>query len=501
MVQKLDKNLLGNAPDTVSVPSYDRAVLNAGIVHIGVGNFHRAHQAIYLDRLFNLGLDFDWAILGAGVKSYDETMRTNLESQDWLSTIVELDPDGLTARVCGAMIDFVDVDPTALIEALARPEIRIVSLTITEGGYYVDAIDGCFNNNHPDIVDDINHPDDPKSVFGILIAGLMKRRAAGIPAFTVMSCDNLPGNGEVARQAVLGLAKEISSDVYEWIEGHVAFPNGMVDCITPATGDRERQLVADRFGIDDASPVVCEPFRQWVLEDCFPAGRPALEKVGVEFVEDVAPYELMKLRILNGGHAAIAYPAAILGIHYVHEAMADPEIRGFLQTLETNEIIPIVPEVPGVDFKNYLASIQERFSNGEVGDTISRLCLDGSNRQPKFIFPSITDRLKLGLSIKGLALEVALWCRFCAGSDDSGKPIEVPDENAERLKEHALRAKDKPCSFLEMVDIFGPLAKETEFKSEFSSALHSLWNEGCRTTLANYIENHASSPVENYHAG
>lgn len=500
MQQKLTHSLLSNPPASVVVPSYNRTALSAGILHIGVGNFHRAHQAVYLDQLFDLGVDHDWAIIGAGVKSYDQTMRVKLGDQDWLSTIVELDPDGLTARICGSMIDFVDVDPAALIEALARPEIRIVSLTITEGGYYVDAVDGGFNKNHPDILYDIEHPDAPQSVFGILIAGLAKRKAVGSPAFTIMSCDNLPGNGHVAQQAMLGLARELSPEIAEWIESEVAFPNGMVDCITPATGERERALVAEQFGIIDASPVVCEPFRQWVLEDNFPSGRPALEKVGVEFVHDVAPYELMKLRILNGGHAAIAYPAALLGFHYVHDAMADPDICAFLQNLEVDEIIPIVPLVPGVDFQNYLESIQQRFSNAAVGDTISRLCLDGSNRQPKFIFPSITDRLEAGLPIKGLALEVALWARFCAGIDDAGNPIDIPDESADRLKDHAMRARANPCAFLEMADIFGPLAENTTFRKEFEIALQSLWNDGCRNTLSAYVTENDYSTMEHHRA-
>ncbi|PCI04153.1 MAG: mannitol dehydrogenase [Hyphomicrobiales bacterium] len=500
MQQKLNLNLLSNPPASVAVPSYNRAALSAGILHIGVGNFHRAHQGIYLDQLFNQGTDHDWAIIGAGVKSYDATMREKLVDQDWLTTIVELDPNGLTAKICGSMIDFIDVDSTALIEALAQSEIRIVSLTITEGGYYVDAVDGGFNKNHPEILYDIEHPDTPKSVFGILIAGLMKRKAAGIPAFTIMSCDNLPGNGHVAQQAMLGLAKEISPKIAKWIKSEVAFPNGMVDCITPATGDRERTLVAEKFGIIDASPVVCEPFRQWVLEDNFPTGRPALEKVGVEFVHDVAPYELMKLRILNGGHAAIAYPAALLGIRYVHDAMADADIYGFLQTLEIDEIIPIVPPVPGVNFQTYLESIQERFSNAAVGDTISRLCLDGSNRQPKFIFPSIIDRLEAGLPIKGLALEVALWCRFCAGTDDAGNSIEIPDENAERLKDHALRAQKNPCAFLEMTNIFGHLAEDAIFRNEYETALKSLWKDGCRNTLMAYTTENVYSTMEQHRA-
>jgi mannitol 2-dehydrogenase len=274
----------------------------------------------------------------------------------------------------------------------------------------------------------------------------------------------------------------------DWVAGNVAFPNGMVDCITPATGDRERALVRDTFGIEDASPVMCEPFRQWVLEDRFPLGRPALEKVGVEFVTDVAPYELMKLRILNGGHAAIAYPAGLMGIHFVHEAMAEPLVSGFLQKLEQDEIIPVVPQVPGVDLGDYFNLVKDRFANPKVGDTVARLCLDGSNRQPKFILPSVADRLAAGLPVDGLALEVALWCRYCAGTTETGDPIMIDDIAAERLNERALAARNNPQAWLGMADIFGTLGDSAEFAAAFAIALEALWSHGTRRTLETYLD-------------
>lgn len=484
---KLNETALQSLPDNVAVPNYDRSALTAGILHIGVGNFHRAHQAVYLHELFSLGEDHDWALVGAGIKPYDTNMRERLQQQDWLTTVVELDPNGFTAKVSGSMIDFIEVDPQAVIEKLSSPEIRIVSLTITEGGYFLDDRTGGFDHKHPDIVHDVNNPDAPETVFGVIIAAIQNRRANGIAPFTVMSCDNLPENGIITRQAVLGLAMDMSPDLEKWIEDNVSFPNSMVDCITPATSDRERAMVEERFGIVDAVPVACEPFRQWVMEDKFPNGRPALEKVGVEFVSEVAPYELMKLRILNGGHAAIAYPAALMGHHFVHDAMADPIVGGFLAKLEASEIIPTVPSVPGVDFQQYLKKVRERFSNAAVADTIPRLCLDGSNRQPKFILPTIMDRLSGGDSITGLALEVALWCRYCAGTDDAGNAIELVDEKAARLTEHALRAKDNPAVFLEMTDIFGHLGENAEFAEAFSAALTSLWAKGTKATLQAYL--------------
>ena len=478
---------LGALPQAVDRPGYDRAGLSRGILHIGLGNFHRAHQAVYLDRLFATGQDHDWAIVGASLRDNDRTVRDDLKAQDWLTTVVELDPQGFSASVTGAMIDYAEIEPSAVIEAMIDPTIRIVSLTITEGGYYVDARTGGFDREHADIRHDAQSPDEPRTVFGCILAALRRRRGAGTAPFTVMSCDNLPENGHVARNAVVGLAREQDAVLAEWIERSVAFPNSMVDCITPATSQREIDMVAERFGISDRRPVACEPFRQWVMEDRFPAGRPALETVGVEFVDDVAPYELMKLRILNGGHATIAYPAGLLDIHFVHEAMEHPLVAGFLDRLERNEIIPTVPPIPGVSFEDYHAKVVERFSNPAIGDTVARLCFDGSNRQPKFILPTIEDRIRAGQGIAGLALESALWCRYCFGTTETGQAIAPNDPDWDRLNAHARRAKDDPDAWLEMRDIYGVLADEPRFREAFGDALRRVWNDGTEATLRAYV--------------
>ena len=335
MSVKLSLATLANLPAEIIRPKYRRSDLKPGIVHIGVGNFHRAHQAVYLNDLFDAGADHDWALVGAGVRAADIDMRAKLEAQDWLTTVVEQEADATTVRVTGAMIDFIrPFDVEAMLSALARPEIRIVSLTVTEGGYYISPATQRFDPSHPDIAADAANPDAPKTAFGLIAAGLKRRRAAGVPPFTVMSCDNIPGNGHVTENAVAGLAELIDPELAQWIRANVAFPNSMVDRITPATTDRERGLLRDSYGVEDNWPVFCEEFRQWVVEDKFPSGRPALEKVGVTFTADVAPYELMKIRILNGGHAAIAYPAGLLDIHFVHEGMEDRQIATFLTTLD-----------------------------------------------------------------------------------------------------------------------------------------------------------------------
>ena len=489
MVIALSSSTLERLPAGVTRPTYSRSDLSAGILHFGVGNFHRAHQAVYLDLLMSLGKAHDWAIVGAGVRPSDAAMRDALAAQDWLTTLVELGGDPASARVIGPMIDFIPVDDRdRLIATLAAPEIRIVSLTITEGGYFLDSATGRFDARHPEIVADAARPDDPRTVFGLILKGLRARRAAGLPPFTVMSCDNIPGNGEVTRQTLAGLAALSDPVLADWIEAEVAFPNGMVDRITPATTDRERRALETDFGLHDNWPVFCEPYKQWVLEDHFPLGRPPFEAVGVTFVDHVAPWELMKIRILNGGHAAIAYPAALMGIHFVHDAMADPLIAAFLEKLELTEIVPIVPPVPGTDLVAYFHLVAERFANPEVGDTIPRLCQDGSNRQPKFIIPSTRDRLAAGLDVDGLALVSALWCRYCAGTDDAGRPIPPNDEAAARLKTLALEARETPAAFLVgLDDIFGDVGSSPRFGERFARHLRDLWARGAKAVLTDYV--------------
>ena len=488
MSVKLSAATLARLPAGVAAPKYRRSDLTAGIVHIGVGNFHRAHQAVYLDDLFNAGRDHDWAIVGSGVRDPDVAVREKLKEQDWLTAVVEQEAETTNIRVTGSMIDFVQpYDIATLLDTLSKPSIRIVSLTVTEGGYYISPATQHFDPTHPDIAYDARHADAPKTAFGLIAAGLKRRRVAGVAPFTVMSCDNIPGNGHVAENAVAGLAELADPELARWIRADVAFPNSMVDRITPATTDRERAFVRDKYGLEDNWPVFCEQFRQWVVEDQFPAGRPTLETVGVTFTSDVAPYELMKIRILNGGHAAIAYPAGLLDIHFVHEAMADEQIRAFLEKLTKREIQAVVPPPPSTSLDDYRHLVARRFANPKIADTVQRLCFDGSNRQPKFILPSAADRLKSGASIKGLALVSALWCRYCYGETESGKPIGPNDPNWERLQEAAKPARNNPQAFLELQHIFGDLAANPGYVRAFSDGLSSLWTRGVRSTLADYL--------------
>ena len=478
--------------DKVHKPGYDPAGLKPGIVHFGVGNFHRAHQAVYLDDLFATGEGHDWALVGAGVRASDDAMRDTLKAQDWLTTVVEQEADHAGARITASMVDYVTISTEegrkALMAYLTSADTRIVSMTITEGGYYIDPASQTFDPAHPDIVADAAHPDHPKTVFGLIVQALKLRKAAGVQPFTVMSCDNIPGNGHVTEDAVTGLAKLSDPTFADWISANVAFPNSMVDRITPATGAREREIATKDFGVDDGWPVFCEVFKQWVMEDNFPTGRPALEKVGVTFTDQVAAYELMKIRILNGGHAAIAYPGGLLDIHFVHEAMEHPLIRRYLEKLTKDEIIPEIPPVPDTDLEAYRVLIDKRFANPSIGDTIRRLCLDGSNRQPKFILPTAADRVAKGHSVTGLALVSAFWCRYCYGTTDSGAVIEPNDPSWDRLTKQAALAKDDPAAWLAMDDIFGALAANPAYIAAFSSALKAIWQDGTTRTLERYLK-------------
>ena len=470
-------------------PAYARGDISPGILHFGVGNFHRAHQANYLDRLFSTGHGRDWGIVGAGVMDGVRKARDLLAAQDWLTTVVEQEAQQSEAHVIGSMVDYVEPgNVPAIVAALADPAIRIVSLTITEGGYFLDAADR-FDPTHQAIAADGRSPEAPRTVFGLLVAGLKARRIAGHAPFTIMSCDNIPHNGQVTRNAVCGLATLSDPAFADWIRDTIAFPNGMVDRITPATSDREREMLRQDFGVVDAWPVFCERFSQWVLEDDFPLGRPPLEEVGVQFVPDVSPYELMKIRILNGGHALIAYPAGLLDVHFVHEAMQHPLIRAFLRKVEQEEIIPGVPPVPDTDLGAYLALIERRFANPKIGDTVRRLCHDGSNRQPKFIVPPIQDALAHNGPVTGLALASALWCRYCVGETDSGAEIAPNDPSWAEIVPLARTAKEEPSVWLtELPGVYGSLARNERFAAAFAAALDALWRDGTHAALSRYLE-------------
>ncbi|WP_299684413.1 mannitol dehydrogenase family protein [uncultured Tateyamaria sp.] len=479
---------LHRLPKTVTRPTYDRAGLRPGIVHIGLGNFHRAHQAWYLHRLMQTGVAQDWAIIGAGVRAYDATMRDKLLAQDCLTTLIELDPAGTAVEVIGPMIDYLPIDETngPLIAAMTDPRIRIVSLTVTEGGYFIDPATGGFDAAHPDIQHDAMHPDAPRTAFGAMIAALAARRIAGHGPFTLQSCDNLQGNGAILRQTVVSLAQMIDPDLAKWIERHASFPNSMVDCIVPATGEQEIARALS-LGIDDAAPVTHENFRQWVIEDDFCAGRPNWDQVGATLTNDVHAYEAMKIRMLNAGHQVLANAGELLSVPTIAACMSDDDIAAFFAKVEADEIAPYVDAVPGITPVAYLDLITRRFSNPRIHDTTRRVAFDGSSRHTGFVLPILRDALAASAPVLGLALVEALWARMCAGTREDGSQIEPNDPHWGDLVAAAHAAKADPAAWLAQSQFYGTLVDEPVFADAFADWLNHLWTHGTRATLDAYL--------------
>jgi mannitol 2-dehydrogenase len=425
---RLGAGTLSAGARLVPTPEYDRGSLSVGVVHFGVGAFHRAHQAMYLDRLMNAGAALDWAICGVGVMEADRRMKEALEAQDYLYTLVEKHSDGTyKPRVIGSIIDYLYApdDATAVIERLTDEATRIVTLTVTEGGYSIDDVTGEFDPRTPAVRRDLEPGAVPRSVFGLVTEALARRREHGRVPFTVVSCDNLPGNGRLAAQAFTSFASLRDPELGGWMAQEVRFPNSMVDRIAPGTTDQDREEVRTRFGIEDRWPVVCEPFVQWVLEDSFSGGRPPLQQVGVQVVQDVEPYELMKLRLLNASHQGLCYFGRLCGYELVHEAAQDPLFRKFLRGYMDNEATPTLAPVPGVNLDDYKDTLLERFSNPEIRDTIARLCAESSDRIPKWLLPVVRDQLAGGGDIARSAAIVASWARYAEGVDEQGQPIDV----------------------------------------------------------------------------
>ncbi|MEM7744118.1 MAG: mannitol dehydrogenase family protein [Pseudomonadota bacterium] len=485
---QLSRSALQEVPIKVGRPSYAFADLSPGIVHIGVGNFFRAHMSWYQHRLMQQGLALDWAIVGAGVRPNDAAMREKLLGQDCLTTLIELRPDGTSAEICGTMLDFLPVqsENTALIDQMSDPRIRIVTLTVTEGGYFVNPSTGTFDANHPDIAFDIAHPKTPRTAFGAIAAALARRRAEDQGPFTVQSCDNMRGNGDITRNAIILLARMIDPDLANWIETHCTFPNSMVDCIVPATGPAEIAKVRE-FGICDAAPVTHENYRQWVIEDAFCAGRPEWERVGATFTDRVHDYETMKIRVLNAGHQVLANAGELLSVETIADCMAHPEIAGFFRKVQHEEIVPQVAPVPGMTPLEYVALIETRFANPAIRDTTRRVAFDGSSRHTGFVQPILRDALESGKTVEGLSLVEALWARMCAGTREDGTEIAPNDPNWNALQRVALTAKDRPLAWLEQRDIYDHLAEDRRFSTAFDRWLRVIWDKGTLSALAAYL--------------
>ena len=486
-MNRLNSASLKSLPESVVRPTYDRSKVKPGILHFGVGAFHRSHQAYPLDQLMEQGKGNDWGIIGVGILPSDSKMRDALKPQDCLYTLVTKFPDGnFHYQVIGSMIDYIFApdNPQVLLEKLADPQIKIVSLTITEGGYSFDRVTGEFDPTTTGVAADLASDGAPVSSFGYIVEGLRLRREKGIAPFTVQSCDNIQENGEVAKKMITAFAKLKNADLAAWIEANVAFPSSMVDRITPVTLPDDLIAAEKILGFADHWPVACEPFFQWVIEDHFPLGRPKFEDAKVQMVKDVMPYELMKLRLLNGSHQGLCYFGRLSGYHYVHEVLGDPLISQFLTNYMNKEATPTLRPVPGVDLDGYKKQLIERFSNPEVKDTVARLAAESSDRIPKWLVPVIKEQLAANRDVTLCAAIVASWARYDEEVDEDGKLIEVVDPLKKELVAIAKTQHENPLAFIQNKKLFGDLAADERFATPYLAALDSLHKVGAQKTLA-----------------
>ena len=464
--------------------SYDRSRVTPGIVHLGVGAFSRAHLAVYVDDL--LPADPSWGIVGASLRRSD--VRTALKPQDFLYTLAIRSGDAMKTRVIGSLLDVLDAGTQRdeLISAMIDPRIRIVTLTVTEKGYCHDPATGELDLHHPDILHDRASPGAPVSAPGLIVRALELRRAAGVTPFTVLCCDNLPANGETTARIVAGFAALRSGELAEHIRRDVAFPSTMVDRIVPAVTAEDRRLVRDATGLDDAWPVLTEPFTQWVVEDRFPAGRPPLESVGVQLVADVRPYELMKLRMLNGAHSTLAYLGYLAGYELVSEAIADREMRTLVSDLMTREAMETLPDSLG-DLHAYADEILQRFANPALRHRTWQICMDGSQKLPQRLLGTIRDQLATGSDITRTALGVAAWMRYVVGVDESGRPIDVRDPLAAQFRAVAERAGGRPEALVDgllaVSGIFSDLGTNEVFRTILAEHVTALFQLGAAKTV------------------
>lgn len=482
---RLANRLLASLHPEVAVPTYDRASLTTGVVHFGVGGFHRAHEAMYLDRLLDQGGNLSWAVCGVGTLPADRAMQQALVPQDCLYTLVLKGTDGsVRPQVVGSIGRYLHApaDPEAVVTRLTDPTTRMVSLTITEGGYHVSDATGDFEVS-ADVAADLEPGAVPRTVFGLVTEALDRRRRAGAAGFTVVSCDNMPGNGGVARQSFLAFAELRNPELARWIDQNVTFPSSMVDRITPVTSDQDRRDLSDRFDIQDAWPVVAEPFVQWVLEDRFVDSRPLLEDVGVQLVDDVQPYELMKLRLLNGSHQVLGYLGHLAGYRFVHEVCQDPAYARLLMRYMTDEATPTLPQLPGIDLEDYRRTLLSRFANPNIRDTLARNCTDGSDRIPKFVLPVIRDQLRAGGDISVAVTAVAAWARYLEGVDERGHSYAVQDRRWQQLSPLAARQRSQPDALLSRSELFGDLAAHPRFAAAYLEALRALHEDGARSVV------------------
>ena len=478
---QLNQQNITSIASRLACPIYKRNAVKAGIVHIGIGGFHRSHQAYYIHQLLGDTQHADWGICGIGLREGDRNMANVLKEQDCLYTLITQHPEGKeTCEVIGSIVDYIFAieTPDLAIDRMAYPDTKIVSLTITEGGYNFNPITGEFDFDNPDIQLEIRYPNEPKTVFGFLTAALKKRREEGLPAFTILSCDNIQHNGDIARKMLLSFVQKQDPSLFNWIENEVRFPNSMVDRITPVTPKSSIEFLRNKYQLKDDWPIVCEPYIQWVIEDDFSNGRPPLEKLGVQFVPDVTPYEKMKIRFLNAGHSVLGIPGAVYGHATINACMEDKIFASFMRQFMDREVSPLLGEIEGIDLTDYKNNLEERFANPNIKDSVSRICSENSAKLPKFLIPTIQENLVAGGSIKYGTFILAVWCYYSDKRVDvNNNPIEIIDDRKAELHQRANQYEQDRLSFLRIPDIFGSLLENERFVKHYSKMIEAIYKE------------------------
>jgi len=481
-IKTLNQQCLSTLPADVDVPKYDRSQLTSGIVHIGVGGFHRAHQAMYINELLKIPGSESWAICGVGLLEANRSLRDVLVKQDYLYSLTVRHPNGqIDHQVIGSMIDFLFApdNKQLVIDKLVNLETKIVSLTITEGGYNCNPATGEFDYSNKDIIHDMNHPDDPITAFGYLTAALKQRKALDMKPFTIQSCDNIQHNGDMTRKMLLAFVNKNDTEFGQWIADNVAFPNAMVDRITPVTTKADIEHVANTLHINDEWPITCEAFTQWVIEDKFSDGRPALDIVGAQFVSDVTPYEKMKIRLLNASHSVLGLLGSIHGFATIDESVSDPLFATYLRCFMDDEVTPLIEQLEGIDLTQYKDTLIERFANPNIKDSLARICLESSAKLPKFIIASINENIALGRDTSLATLVIATWCLYSDKRvNQQGQALDITDQMAVKLHDFASKTAQDPLAFLQLTDLFGDLNNQASFCKDYRQAIAALYAPG-----------------------
>ncbi|SIS72308.1 mannitol 2-dehydrogenase [Zobellia uliginosa] len=493
---KLNSSNLSHISESVSIPQYNRSKLKTGIVHVGIGGFHRAHEAFYTDQLLHDESVTDWGICGIALLDFDAKIYNTLKEQDGLYTLIVKELDGThTPQVIGSIVEylFAPEAPLKVIEKMASADVKIITLTITEGGYNYNEATKDFDFDNPLIQHDLKHPNKPKTIFGYLTQALKLRKDRGLKGCTIQSCDNIQGNGHMSKRMLLSYVSIAAPDLVAWIESHVSFPNAMVDRITPATSKADIINLRETTGVEDAWPVVCEPFKQWVIEDNFIEGRPAWETVGAQFVSNVEPYEKMKLSLLNAGHSVLGILGALLGYDTIDEAVNNPNVRSFLNHYMDVEVSPVLGDLEGIDLNDYKQSLLERFGNINIKDQIDRICSESSAKIPIFILPTVNAQLAENGPVKLAAFVIAAWAIYSLGKDEQGHTLNIKDAMASLLSEKATAAIENPKAFLEIESVFGKLKNDSNFVVAYTQAYKNIIDQGVEKCVIAINYNHENN--------